>query len=204
MPDARCTRGLVCKWVEKTHTSIQGSGGDPTFPAQWLYGLCRDLPGDEFVLSPSSADMDCPSPVGPTRLRRLDTSNGCQNHTVLPYAAAVFAKRLRRALRRSSARRSPLTGLSPTRPATTSRAQRRRVHRIPSQRSVTMANAPSSGTGCRTPRGDLPDALSEILPVGLFCRTQSSSTTTAASRWALKLRVRARTGFAAAKRGLAR
>jgi len=23
MPDARCTRGPVCKWVEKTHTSIQ-------------------------------------------------------------------------------------------------------------------------------------------------------------------------------------
>jgi hypothetical protein len=39
MPDARCTRGLVCKRQKKTHTSIQGSGGDPTFPAQWLYGL---------------------------------------------------------------------------------------------------------------------------------------------------------------------
>ena len=40
MPDARCTRGLVCKMYEKnTHTSIQGSGEHPTFPAQWLYGL---------------------------------------------------------------------------------------------------------------------------------------------------------------------
>ena len=40
MPGARCTRGLVCKNVhEKTHTSIQVSGGTPTFPAQWLYGL---------------------------------------------------------------------------------------------------------------------------------------------------------------------
>src|SRR5882757_9976922 len=28
----------------------------------------------------------CLSPVGPTRLRRFDTSNGCRNHTVLPYA----------------------------------------------------------------------------------------------------------------------
>ena len=46
MPDARCTRSLVCKVHKgKTHTSIQGSGGDPTFPAQWLYGLCRALPG---------------------------------------------------------------------------------------------------------------------------------------------------------------
>jgi hypothetical protein len=38
---------------EDAHTSIQGSGGNPTFPAQWLYGLYRALPGDEFVLSPS-------------------------------------------------------------------------------------------------------------------------------------------------------
>jgi len=45
MPDARCIRGPVCKWVEKPHTSVQGSGGDPTFPAQWLYGLFRAHPG---------------------------------------------------------------------------------------------------------------------------------------------------------------
>src|SRR6266702_5818757 len=32
------------------------SGGNPAFPAQWFDGLCRALPGDEFVLSPSSAD----------------------------------------------------------------------------------------------------------------------------------------------------
>src|ERR1700709_449091 len=28
-----------------------------------------------------------PRPVGPTRLRQLDTSNGCRNHTTSPYAA---------------------------------------------------------------------------------------------------------------------
>ena len=49
MPDARCTRDLVCKIVESAHTSIQGSGGNPTFPAQWLYGLFRALPGDRLV-----------------------------------------------------------------------------------------------------------------------------------------------------------
>src|ERR1700694_2602203 len=32
-----------------------------------------------------------PRPVGPTRLRQLDTSNGCQNHTTSPYASAPFA-----------------------------------------------------------------------------------------------------------------
>src|SRR6202165_5727005 len=31
-----------------------------------------------------------PAPVGPTRLRQFDTSNGCQNHTTSPYAAAPF------------------------------------------------------------------------------------------------------------------
>src|ERR1700737_3339697 len=31
-----------------------------------------------------------PHPVGPTRLRQLDTSNGCQNHTLLPYATTPF------------------------------------------------------------------------------------------------------------------
>jgi hypothetical protein len=52
MPDARCTRGLVCKWKKKAHTSIQGSGGNPTFPAQWLYGLYRAHPGVSGVLAP--------------------------------------------------------------------------------------------------------------------------------------------------------
>ncbi len=46
MPDARCTRGPVCNGSEYAHTSIQGSGGNPTFPAQWLYGL--------YVISPVS------------------------------------------------------------------------------------------------------------------------------------------------------
>ncbi len=32
------------------------SGNTPAFPVQWFYGLYRALPGDEFVLSPSSAD----------------------------------------------------------------------------------------------------------------------------------------------------
>ena len=31
---------------------------------------------------------ECLDPVGSTRLRQLDTSNGCQDHTLLPYAAS--------------------------------------------------------------------------------------------------------------------
>jgi hypothetical protein len=57
MPDARCT-GLVCNMQRKTHTSIQGSGGNPTFPAQWLYGLYRALPGESgFVVSVAPRKM---------------------------------------------------------------------------------------------------------------------------------------------------
>src|ERR1700754_5057920 len=47
---------------------------------------------------------DCLNPVGSTRLRQLDTSNGCRNHTTSPYAATRLRQRLRRARRRSSAR----------------------------------------------------------------------------------------------------
>ena len=56
-------------------------------------GLFRALPGDEFILSPSLADKACPSPVGPTRLRQFSTSNGCQDHTALPYASAPLVWR---------------------------------------------------------------------------------------------------------------
>ena len=32
----------------KLHTSIQGSGSIPAFPAQWRYGLLRALPGERL------------------------------------------------------------------------------------------------------------------------------------------------------------
>src|SRR2546422_9509335 len=54
MPDARCTRGLVCQTVQKWRTrAYRFSGGSPTSPAQWLYGLLRALPGERAFLPPS-------------------------------------------------------------------------------------------------------------------------------------------------------
>ena len=101
-----------------------------------------------FVLSPATNSFchrrqrikTCLSPVGPTHLRRLSISNGCQDHTTSPYAATspnasighvppaeVLAKPLKR---RSSARRS-----FAHRPKPALRlpihARRCRVHRIP-------------------------------------------------------------------------
>src|SRR6267154_1570514 len=34
--------------TESARMSIQGSGEHPTFPAKWLYGLLRALPGDRL------------------------------------------------------------------------------------------------------------------------------------------------------------
>jgi hypothetical protein len=59
-------------------------------------GLFRALPGDEFLLSPSSVDFLCAQfRLDLRRIHELDTSNGCQDHTALPSAAA-FANRTRR------------------------------------------------------------------------------------------------------------
>src|SRR6266480_86752 len=58
MPGARCTRGLVCKvHIESGTRAYRFSGGNPAFPAQWLYGLCRALPVDEFVFVTVAAGL---------------------------------------------------------------------------------------------------------------------------------------------------
>jgi hypothetical protein len=54
MAGARCTpRSRVQKCANKRTRAYRFSGRNPPFPAQWFYGLCRALLGDEFVLSPS-------------------------------------------------------------------------------------------------------------------------------------------------------
>ena len=49
-------RSRVQNGAKKRTRAYRFSGDTPAFPAQWFDGLCRALPGDEFVLSPSSAD----------------------------------------------------------------------------------------------------------------------------------------------------
>ena len=73
--------------VQRTlHMSIQGSGEHPTSPAQWLYGLCRDLPGDEFWVDSVAAGQLL-------TVRQLDACHGRQDHTPLPYASAALRLR---------------------------------------------------------------------------------------------------------------
>ncbi len=57
MPDARRTRSLACEIKQAHERSHHRSTGTPGIPARnGFNGLFRALPGDEFVLSPSSAD----------------------------------------------------------------------------------------------------------------------------------------------------
>src|SRR6201991_3383700 len=75
-PGARCTRGLVCKrrWKKRTR-AYRFSGEHPAFPAQWFYGLLRDLPGETSSIATvacriASASLAPASGARTTRLRR--------------------------------------------------------------------------------------------------------------------------------------
>jgi hypothetical protein len=72
------------QWVVKdAHALVRSHRNHPAFPTQWLYGLCRTLPGDQVFLSPSLADIS--ANLTPTMRR--------QDHTILPYASASPVKR---------------------------------------------------------------------------------------------------------------
>ena len=88
----------------------------------------------------------CRTRLGSQNLRRLDTSNGCQDHTVLPSALAPFVCAPQIAHEVQLALRLPM------------RARRCRVHRIP-PRVRDDRDTPLCGvrTG-RAGRADLPDS----------------------------------------------
>jgi hypothetical protein len=96
-------------------------------------------------------------------LRRFDTSHGCQNHTLLPYAASftklfdqpcAAGRSLAEAL--SAVRLHAIDRSRKTALRTCLRAQRCRVHRTPSQRFVTIAIRPSfKGMRCGSYGTDL-------------------------------------------------
>src|SRR5260370_33664451 len=95
MPGARCTRGLVCKIVRK-------NAHEHTGPAEALRHSLRDGFTAYGALSPATNSFchrrrRIGGLVEPgwarENLRRLDTSNGGQNHTLLPYASAPFVLR---------------------------------------------------------------------------------------------------------------
>ena len=164
MPDARCTRGLVCKWKKKTHTSIQGSGGNPTFPAQWLYGLYRALPGESGLVASVACEYGCQRPVGMTGLRRLDanhrgvrTTRFCRTqHPSTPKASPGFKSQSAEALAKAEAPfvSPPYHRSRETRPAITG-APDAAASTAPRPASLTIRIRPFGGTGWREYRGDL-------------------------------------------------
>src|SRR5213595_729887 len=80
-PGADCTRGLVCQTHSNRRTrAYRFSRNSPAFPAQWLYGLLRALPGERACLPPS--------PLRSSLLKNLAPASRRQDHTTSPYALA--------------------------------------------------------------------------------------------------------------------
>jgi hypothetical protein len=73
---------------EKLHSGIQVKPGHPAFPAQWVYGLCRALPGERCTIAPVALRMiDARARSGsPHHRNTWRTDPGRQDHTILPYA----------------------------------------------------------------------------------------------------------------------
>jgi len=73
---------------ESAHTSIQVQRRTPGLPCAMALRLISRSPRRRIPVCHRRLRIkSCLSPVGPTRLHRLGISNGCRNHTVLPYAA---------------------------------------------------------------------------------------------------------------------
>jgi hypothetical protein len=127
-------RSRVQKCAKKTHTSIQVQSEHSDIPRAMVLRLMPCSPRRRIRLATVADGLKvCLNPVGSTPLRQLDTSNGCQDHTVLPYAASpvVCAARIRSRTKAHPAN----TTTRPTLP--------RPPHPAPT--FVTMANAPLPG-----------------------------------------------------------
>jgi hypothetical protein len=156
MPGAQCTRSLVrARGVKYAHEySQRRHRKHPAFPTRWFYGLWRTLPGDEFLLPPSSRGLNGVSdPVGPIAPPR----------NLTPATGARTTRFDRPQQCRSS--RAPLSiahefDLAPRPHAHTTSS--RPPH--PAPRFVTIGrNAPLHRGGMgRAYKSDLPDGLSDI------------------------------------------
>src|ERR1700737_2694337 len=83
-PAVSCAK--VCKG---THTSIQVQTEHSGIPCAMALRLMPCSPRRRIrLVTVADGLKDCLNTVGSTRLRQLDTSNGCQDHTVLPTAAS--------------------------------------------------------------------------------------------------------------------
>ena len=108
------SRGMICPSFDLGSPRKEGAGNagctlHPRSRVQWVEGSAHEHTGSAEALRHSLRNgftaytcsprrripfchrrqriESCLSPVGPTRLRWLDISHGCQNHTTSPYAA---------------------------------------------------------------------------------------------------------------------
>jgi hypothetical protein len=175
MPGARCTRGLVCKVRKGKRTrAYRFSGGNLGIPCAMALQLMARSPRRRIRLVTVIGELAIlQARLGLQILRRLDTSNGCQDHTLLPYAATRLRQKAWPGYGAVVLRNG--RSLTENRPANNLRADAAASTASPPA-FVTIAIRPScrERTG-RTGSADLPDRLSGILPVGLFCRGVDAS-----------------------------
>jgi len=109
--------------LNKTHTSIQVQRRQSDIPCAMVLRLMPCSPRRRIRLVTVAHGLAVRIVrLDYSNLRQLDTSNGCQDHTVLPYASASFV-----CASVDRSRENP--------PCNYVRARRCRVHRILSQRS---------------------------------------------------------------------
>ena len=90
-PGARCTRGLACICAQKARTrAYRSSGEHPAFPAQWLYGLLRALPGERLFCHRRRMDIAL-DPKDRCATTQLDASTAASG----PHDFAVHSSRTR-------------------------------------------------------------------------------------------------------------
>ena len=92
---------------KKRTRAYRFSGGNPAFPARWLYGLSRALPGDQdLFVTVAPRMMAVSARLGSQNLRRdLTPTMRRQDHAFLPYALAPVVRAL-----------CPLTDVKPALP----------------------------------------------------------------------------------------
>jgi len=124
-------------FIGRTHTSKRAHRNHPAFPHAMVLTVSFALSlVNRACLPPSPADMSCLSPVGPTRLRKLDASVGASG----PRDFAVRCN-ISRPL---AVDRSQVFQLA----LQSHRAQNAAASTASLPASVTIAIRPSSGVGC--------------------------------------------------------
>jgi hypothetical protein len=87
-------RSRVQDALKNAHTSIQVQPEQPGIPCAMVLRLMPRSPWRRIPLASIAGELAARiARLGFANLRRLDTSHGCQDHTVLPYANAPLVWR---------------------------------------------------------------------------------------------------------------